>query len=267
MYFSVAFINSIPALTISEASVKVRQRTVASLALLAFGVTNMKRIAISMLTLAITAAAGGALAAPQDYRNDSRYNDSNYDDRYDDRYENRRVSNRRNDLAQVIRVERMNNPYGAYQRQECWNEQTRDYDDGYYRDDYGRLYRGDDRNSKTGVVVGAIVGGALGNQVGKGDGRDAATVAGAIIGGVIGNNVARDSKQYEYRDDSNSVRRCRTVYDDNNSSRYGNYDSYKVTYRYAGQTYTAMTDYRPGRTIRVTVNVRLQEDNVRYGNR
>ena len=178
----------------------------------------MKRIAISMLTLAITAAAGGALAAPQDYRNDSRNNNYNYDNRYDDRV----ASNRRNDLAQVIRVERVNSDIGAYQRQECWNEQTSDYDDGYYRDDYGRLYRGDDRNSKTGVVVGAIVGGSLGNQVGKGDGKKAATIAGAVIGGIIGNNVARDSKQYEYRDDSsNTVRRCRTVYDDNNNSNYG----------------------------------------------
>ncbi len=228
----------------------------------------MKRIAISMLALAITAAAGGALAAPQDGRNSSRDNNNNYDDRYDDRYENRRVSNRRNDLAQVIRVERVNNNYGAYQRQECWNEQSHNYDGGYYRDDSGRLYRGDDRNSKTGIVVGAIVGGALGNQVGNGDGRKAATIAGAVIGGVIGNNVARDNNQYEYRDDSgNTIRRCRTVYDNNNNSGYGNYESYKVTYRYAGQTYTSMTDYRPGRTIRVTVNVRLQEDNVRYGGR
>ncbi len=222
----------------------------------------MKSIAISMLSLAITAAAGGAFAAPQDYR----YNDDRYDNRYEDRYENRRLSNRRNDFAQVIRVERMNT-IGAYQRQECWNEQTRDYDRGYYRDEYGRLYRGDDRNSKTGIVVGALVGGAIGNQVGKGDGRDAATVAGAVIGGVIGNKIARDNNQYEYRDNNNTVIRCRTFYDNTNNSRYGNYDSYRVTYRYAGQIYTAFTDYRPGRTMRVVVNVRPQEDNIRYGNR
>lgn len=227
----------------------------------------MKRIAISVLTLAITAAAGGAFAAPQDYRNDSRYNDDRYDNRYEDRYENRRLNNRRNDFAQVIRVERLNTPYGAYQRQECWNEQTRGYDGGYYRDEYGRLYRGDDRNSKTGIVVGALVGGALGNQVGQGDGKKAATVAGAVIGGMIGNDIAKDNKQYEYRDDNNTVRRCRTVYDNTNNSRYGNYDSYRVTYRYAGQTYTAYTDYRPGRTMRVVVNVRPQEDNIRYGYR
>lgn len=226
----------------------------------------MKRLALGLLTLAITATVGSSFAAAQDYRNDSRYDNNNNSSYNNGRYRN---YNPRNDIAQVLRVERNNSPYGAYQRQECWNEQTRDYDDDYYyRDDSGRLYRGDDRYSKTGVVVGAIVGGALGNQVGKGDGRDAATVAGAVIGATVGNKIARDNKQYEYRDETaNTVRRCRTVYDDNNNSNYGNYDSYKVTYRYAGLTYQAITDYRPGRTIRVVVDVRLQDNNQRYGNR
>ena len=49
-------------------------------------------------------------------------------------------------------------------------------------------------NDKTGLVVGALVGGALGNQVGKGDGRKAATVAGAVIGGVIGNEAEKDQR-------------------------------------------------------------------------
>jgi outer membrane lipoprotein SlyB len=31
----------------------------------------------------------------------------------------------------------------------------------------------------------------LGNQVGKGDGRKAATVAGAVAGGVVGNQVGK----------------------------------------------------------------------------
>jgi uncharacterized protein YcfJ len=212
----------------------------------------MKRISTSLLALAITAVTGSSIASAQGYGNDYR-NENN---------------RQRSDIAQVIRVERINNGYGAYERQECWNEQSRDYDNGYYRDNDGRLYRGDNSNNKSGAVIGAIVGGALGNQAGKGDGRKAATVAGAVIGATIGNKVQRDNNQYEYRDDSNgTVRRCRTVYDDNNNSRYGNYDAYDVTYRYAGQTYHATTDYRPGRTIRVLVNVRLEDRNQRYGNR
>jgi len=44
-------------------------------------------------------------------------------------------------------------------------------------------------------VAGAIIGGALGNQVGHGDGRRAATVAGAVLGGIAGNRVERHSSQ------------------------------------------------------------------------
>ena len=42
------------------------------------------------------------------------------------------------------------------------------------------------------TTSGAIIGGILGNQVGKGSGRDAATVVGAIAGGVAGNEIEKD---------------------------------------------------------------------------
>ena len=79
--------------------------------------------------------------------------------------------------------------------------------DGYRRgcNDCGRVVsvesigrRGDNRLGG-GTVLGAIVGGALGNQVGSGDGRKAATVAGAVAGGAIGHNVEkkrRNSNNY-----------------------------------------------------------------------
>jgi outer membrane lipoprotein SlyB len=48
------------------------------------------------------------------------------------------------------------------------------------------------RNGGTlGAIIGAVAGGVLGNQVGKGDGRKAATVAGAVAGGVVGNQVGK----------------------------------------------------------------------------
>lgn len=80
--------------------------------------------------------------------------------------------------------------------------------DGYRRgcEDCGRvvsvqsLGRRDNRLGG-GTVLGAIVGGALGNQVGSGDGRKAATVAGALAGGAIGHNVEKN------RRGSNSVYR------------------------------------------------------------
>jgi uncharacterized protein YcfJ len=221
------------------------------------GANDMKRITSTAIAIALTAAVGtSAFAVAQDY---SR---GGYDGRYDYRYDNYRAAdyrnrNERRDIATVIAVnERYSNP--GYLRQECWNEQTNAYDPGYYRDQNGRLYRGD--STANGTLLGAIIGGALGNQVGKGDGRTAATVAGAVIGGKIGHDVdARNdaygnsyggTDPYEYRDQSGIVRRCRTVSD---GGRFGGYD---VTYRYAGQTYHALMNYRPGRTMAVMVQVR-----------
>lgn len=42
-----------------------------------------------------------------------------------------------------------------------------------------------------GAIIGAVAGGVLGNQVGKGDGRKAATVLGAVGGGFAGNRIGR----------------------------------------------------------------------------
>jgi uncharacterized protein YcfJ len=217
----------------------------------------MKTIALSVLTLAVTLAAGSAFADDKH----GRYDRDDDDGRYEQ-------STQRSDVATVVRVERIGGNDYSYERQECWNEQTRDYDDGYYRDTSGRLYRGDGRKGNTsGAVLGAIVGGALGNQAGKGDGRRAATIAGAVIGGVIGNNAGRNNNEYQYRDNtSGTTRRCRTVYDNQNAS-YRDDATYNVTYRYAGQTYHTVTDYPPGRTMRILVSVTPQRDNNSYGYR
>ncbi len=67
-------------------------------------------------------------------------------------------------------------------------------------DNCGRIVRIDSIGQRSnrvggGTVLGAIVGGALGNQVGKGDGRKAATIAGALAGGAIGHNVEKDNRR------------------------------------------------------------------------
>ena len=125
--------------------------------------------------------------------------------------------------------------------------------------------RGDDGSKATGAVIGAIVGGVLGNTVGKGDGRKAATIGGAVIGAIIGNNIDRNNGsrdgQYQYRDQAGTVRRCRTVTDYDAQDRWSGYD---VTYRYGGRTYRAVTNYRPGPTIRVAVEVRPIDEGVAY---
>ncbi|MCK7594637.1 glycine zipper 2TM domain-containing protein [Pseudomarimonas salicorniae] len=164
----------------------------------------------------------------------------------------------RADRARVIEVERVGGQYSTRLSQECWDESTRRHEPGYYRDNSGRLYRGEN-SGKAGTVIGAIIGGVLGNQIGSGDGRKAATVAGAVIGGAVGSKHGQNDRRYAddgydyYGDESGVVRRCRTV--EEPGGGYGR-RGYQVTYEYAGQTYQAFSLVRPGRTIPVLVDVR-----------
>lgn len=43
----------------------------------------------------------------------------------------------------------------------------------------------------TGLAVGALAGGILGNQFGSGGGKVAATAIGAVIGGIVGSEIGR----------------------------------------------------------------------------
>lgn len=43
----------------------------------------------------------------------------------------------------------------------------------------------------TGLAVGAVAGGIIGNQVGRGTGKVLATVAGAVVGGIVGSEIGR----------------------------------------------------------------------------
>lgn len=49
----------------------------------------------------------------------------------------------------------------------------------------------------TGLAVGAVAGGILGNQFGKGTGNVAATAIGAVIGGIVGSEIGRSMDQQD----------------------------------------------------------------------
>ena len=90
-----------------------------------------------------------------------------------------------------------------------------------------------------GAVVGALIGGVLGHQVGSGRGNDVATVGGAVAGGAIGSQVGRDSGP-SYRD----VRRCETA-------SPGPPQYWDVTYNFRGVEHRVQMSSPPGRTITV----------------
>ena len=56
-----------------------------------------------------------------------------------------------------------------------------------------------------GAVLGAIIGGVAGSNIGHGDTRTVATVAGAAVGGVIGHAVQSNNNQDRYRQDGYRV--------------------------------------------------------------
>ena len=94
-----------------------------------------------------------------------------------------------------------------------------------------------------GAVLGAIIGGVLGHQVGGGRGKDVATAGGAVAGGFIGANQGRgDSGGYD-RD----VQRCSNV-----ASTTPAY--WDVTYDYRGREHRVQMSAPPGNTIAVNRN-------------
>ena len=59
------------------------------------------------------------------------------------------------------------------------------------------------------TIVGATLGVAIGNQIGKGNGKDVARVAGGLIGASIANN-SRDSRTYRNDNYNNGYERTTT---------------------------------------------------------
>ena len=91
------------------------------------------------------------------------------------------------------------------------------------------------------TVFGALIGGALGNQVGGGKGKDAMTVLGAIVGADIANKKAGQQQIIGYRQEQscNNI----TFYEIQESLK-----NYTITYTWNGITGRTVTynNYRVG---------------------
>ena len=146
------------------------------------------------------------------------------------------------DVDPIVRHVRITEP-----KRECWTE-TRSEDVSYTESVGPRS-----RPSPGAMILGGIIGAAVGNQIGHGDGRRAATVAGAVIGTAIGHNassrpeqrVVTESRPYE-------AEHCEVRNDERFEDRI---DGYRVTYEYNGIRQTTQLPYDPGDRIRVRVDV------------
>lgn len=214
----------------------------------------MKRIAAATLAFSLSAASGSALASHDIYGYDG--GDGN-DDANSNVYNNARY-----DTAQVVSVSPIVERDQQVQRGECWGEPQRGANSA---GNYGHPQYTSGPNG--GTVLGAIIGGALGNLAGKGDGRQAATIAGAVIGGAIGHSVANDhryngqtSAQGQYGDgDYSNAQPCRPASSYDQEERVV---GYHVAFEYNGQVYNTTTSHHPGSTLRVRVDVTVEDDRV-----
>ena len=142
-------------------------------------------------------------------------------------------------------------------REQCWNEKVRSYEERRVtRTDTGAAIG-------PGTVLGAIVGGVAGHQVGSGRGNDAATAAGAVIGGMVGNQIDREqgrvgpgasTTHVERVPVERNVERCRTV-QEVREAQVG----WMVRYAYHGHEFTTRLDRNPGQYLRVAVNLEPRE--------
>jgi uncharacterized protein YcfJ len=101
-----------------------------------------------------------------------------------------------------------------------------------------------------GAVVGGIAGALLGNQVGKGHGREAATAAGAVVGALAGDRYANGNRQEQYEVVPREVTNCRTI-----NEVQPRLTGYRVKYDYRGQQYTTFMHENPGPNLQLRVSV------------
>jgi uncharacterized protein YcfJ len=137
-------------------------------------------------------------------------------------------------------------------REECWNDRVRTYEDRQVtRTDTGAAIG-------PGTVLGAVVGGVLGHQVGSGRGNTAATIAGTAVGGLVGNQYDRanggpppvQTTEVERVPVDRNVERCRTVQEVREATV-----GYDVRYDYNGRQFTTRLPNDPGRFVHVRVDV------------
>lgn len=101
-----------------------------------------------------------------------------------------------------------------------------------------------------GAVIGGVAGALLGNQVGRGHGREAATAVGAVVGAFTGDRLANGDRPDQYQEIPREVTSCRTV-----SDVQTRINGYRVNYEYRGQYYTTLMRENPGPNLKVRVSV------------
>ena len=99
------------------------------------------------------------------------------------------------------------------------------------------------QKSGAGADMGAIAGGAVGNSMGQGSGRAAATMLGLFGGAILGEKIEGPANP-EVRQVQNCAQQ--TVYENRTMA-------YNVVYEFAGKQYTVQMPSDPGPTVRLQI--------------
>lgn len=99
------------------------------------------------------------------------------------------------------------------------------------------------RKSGAGAIMGGIAGGALGNTIGGGNGKTAATVLGVIGGAMLGDNIEGSPGEQ-----TQNIQRCevQTTFENRTVA-------YNVVYEYAGKRYRAQMPQNPGSHLELQI--------------
>lgn len=154
--------------------------------------------------------------------------------------------NKAYDYAKVIEAEpitkhvRVSTP-----RRECWEEEVTHYDNSGYR-------------SATPTLLGSVIGGAIGNELGHNkDAKRGGILVGALLGGSIGRDLGRHHANSQGGKYYSTEQVCKTYQDYHDEERIV---GYHVLYKYRGNTYSTETENHPGDRIKVRVSVTPAEE-------
>ena len=116
----------------------------------------------------------------------------------------------------------------------------------------GSSYVREDQNSiGLDTIVGMGLGVALGNQIGRGNGRIAAKVVGGLLGAKIANSHRENSYKTQYCNETRYKDEVVTKYDYTTQSKI---QGYKNTFTYEGKSYTK-TSNLPLKTVKVRISI------------
>ena len=108
------------------------------------------------------------------------------------------------------------------------------------------------KSATTPKVLGALIGGAIGNELGHNkSNKRVGAVAGAILGGSIASDLQRSGRHHHH----SYVTTERVCHTQHTTRHRREITGYHVDYEYRGRRYSTVMDQHPGSEIRVAVDV------------